>query len=166
MPACSCAICGNPSLATNPKHRGTVNKHARMTGDLPCVFRHHPDESPLADALDSSDEEASDADELPPRTDEHSGSARVQQFSKEILELIGSNDVNQTHVLKVLRAVHKYFGRSMEPGVACPATLYSLKKMAGYNPTKAVVLLPLCGKDHPNADGAAVCVECSATLRA
>jgi hypothetical protein len=111
--------------------------------------------------LDSSDEDVMEELKIEKAGD---GASRLQQFSKEILEFIGANDVNQTHVIKILRTVRAHFGPCAETGIECPATLYSLKKHAGYTASNGTVLLRLCAQDHPNPADASYCATCDLPL--
>ena len=91
---------------------------------------------------------------------------RQRQFAQEVLELIGGNDVQQAHVLKVLRAVKVYYGPCLSPGNECPDSMYMLKKHAGYTPSQSTALLPVCAHDHPNLATASTCAipTCGAEL--
>ena len=89
---------------------------------------------------------------------------RRRQFAKEVLELIGGNDVQQAHVLKVLRAVKVYYGPCLSPGNECPDSMYMLKKHAGYTPSQSTALLPVCAHDPPNLVTASTCATCGADL--
>ena len=72
--------------------------------------------------------------------------------------------MQQAHVLKVLRAVKVYYGPSLGPDNECPDSMYMLKKHAGYTPSKATALLPVCTQDHPNVAEASACATCGASL--
>ena len=163
---CSCEVCGDALKRTLPSHRMLVARHALMHGISPTKRRRvaapvDADPSADFDVRDSSD--ATDCEEHEPAK-RRSGAERLQQFSKEILEFIGANDVNQTHVIKILRTVRAHLGRCSETGIVCPVTLYTLKKHAGYTPSTGTSLLRLCAKDHPNLPDAANCAKCDMQL--
>ena len=130
---CACAICGDELKRTLHRYRMTVARHARAHVTTPSkrVRAASPvdeDNAAESDMLGSSD--ASEAEEHK-HGEARSGPERLRQFSKEILEFIGANDVNQTHVIKILRTVRAHLGRCSETGIVCPVTLYTLKKHDG-----------------------------------
>ena len=166
--SCTCAVCGDPQRCALPADRRTRQRHAARAALLLSpnkrVREHTPsdeDKAEEAPVIDSSDEEVMDA-HAPARP--RSGPERLRQFSKEILEFIGANDVNQTHVIKILRTVRAHFGPCSETGIVCPVTLYNLKKHAGYSASKGTVLLRLCAKDHPNPSDSTTCATCALSL--
>ena len=138
------------------------HKHHRAGG----VANDVPADAPEDHGHDSSDSE-DEVEESRTRTVAHvSASERRKQFAKEVLELIGGNDVQQAHVLKVLRAVKVFYGPSLGPELVCPDSMYMLKKHAGYTPSKATGLIPVCALDHPNLAAASTCATpgCGADL--
>ena len=86
---------------------------------------------------------------------------KEKQFSREILELMGSNDVRQTHILKVLAIASRFYG-GVE-GEPMPTTIWHLKKKAGYVPSTSTVVHPVCGNDHVHRFGTTRC-HCGLTL--
>lgn len=168
---CKCAVCGDPRRRISRAGRRTVQRHARRLGPSPKKrVRGHTssDEDKPADVpeVDSSGEESTEEDVVgePSHEKAASGAARLQQFSKEILEFIGANDVNQTHVIKILRTVRAHFGPCSETGIVCPVTMWKLKKHAGYSASKGTTLLRLCAEDHPNPADSTTCATCALPL--
>ena len=168
---CTCAVCGDPQRRVLRNDRQVVRRHAERSGTSPNKrvrgdASSEEDKSAEVPVVDSCVEDASDADvgEEQPIVKAVSGAERLQQFSKEILEFIGANDVNQTHVIKILRTVRAHFGPCSETGIVCPVTLYNLKKHAGYTASKGTTLLRLCAQDHPNPAAGATCSTCALPL--
>ena len=172
---CACTVCGDALKRGMPRFRKTVLRHARAHDTSPSkrVRASPPPEEDTAaesDVLGSSDtSEAEDHKHGEDRSgaergEDRSGAERLRQFSKEILEFIGANDVNQTHVIKILRTVRAHLGRCSETGIVCPVTLYTLKKHAGYTPSAGTSLLRLCTQDHPNLPDAANCSTCTSKV--
>jgi hypothetical protein len=136
----------------NKRVRGHASSDEDKSVDVPGVD---------ASGGDSTEEDVVDEQ---PCAKAGSGAERLRQFSKEILEFIGANDVNQTHVLKILRTVRAHFGACSETGIVCPVTLYNLKKHAGYSASHGTTLLRLCAQDHPNPAESATCSTCAIPL--
>ena len=139
-------------------HQRTIRDHAHRQV---CNEAGGVDDGPWEDSSDDAEETAKSQERPVAHT---SRAERRKQFAKEVLELIGGNDVQQAHVLKVLRAVKAYYGPSLQPGNVCPDSMYMLKKHAGYTPSKSTNLLPVCTLDHPNLATTSTCATCSASL--
>ena len=155
---CHCAVCSNPSNHLMSCHQRTIRDHAHRQV---CNEAGGVDDGPWEDSSDDAEETAKSQERPVAHT---SRAERRKQFAKEVLELIGGNDVQQAHVLKVLRAVKAYYGPSLQPGNVCPDSMYMLKKHAGYTPSKSTNLLPVCALDHPNLAEANTCATCFAAL--
>ena len=168
---CPCAVCSDPQRRVLRCDRQTVARHALHYGTSPSKRARvdassEEDKSMEVPVVDPCDEDASDEDVVEEQSTgtARTGPQRLQQFSKEILEFIGANDVNQTHVLKILRTVRAHFGPCSETGIVCPVTLWKLKKHAGYTASRGTTLLRLCAQDHPNPASNATCSTCTMPL--
>ena len=139
-------------------HQRTIRDHAHSQV---CNEAGVVEDGPWEDSSDDAEETAK-SQERP--VAQISRAERRKQFAKEVLELIGGNDVQQAHVLKVLRAVKVYYGPCLSPVNECPDSMYMLKKHAGYTPSQSTALLPVCAHDHPNLATASTCATCGADL--
>ena len=136
-----------PALAVQPAGIvGQDDVEGYDTSDVECGF----------------DEDGSRESKVNPETD---GRTKLLQFSRAILELIGANNVKQTHVLAVLREVRKRFGPCSHTGNVVPDTMWLLKKHANYRQSgQGAQVIPVCKNDHPGDRDAQNCAQCGVTL--
>jgi hypothetical protein len=119
--------------------------------------------SPVELDVASSELTSSDSGEnknvVEPLTAEQSAT----QFSREILEMIGSNDTQQSHVLKVLKIASRYY--TNQAGQRMPTSMWKMKKHSHYKPSNTTRIHPVCAVDHPSKPGTTTCPPpCGLTL--
>ena len=109
----------------------------------------------------SSGDDSWEENEVPARAPRLTVEEKEKQFSREVLELMGSNDVQQTHILKVLAIASRFYdGVEGEP---MPTTVWHLKKKAGYVASSSTAVHPVCVNDHAHSPGVTTC-HCGLSL--